>query len=69
MVRKKSGHGPAKTGHGPGRENEVDTVPVQFRYMVFVENNHKIYIFWLNALREFMSFTCLINHIYNNLIH
>ena len=31
----KTGQGPAKTGHGPGRENEVGTVPVQCKCMVF----------------------------------
>ena len=42
QVRPKTGQGPAKTGHGPGRENEVGTVPVQFRYVIFLRN---IYFF------------------------
>ena len=51
----KTGHGPAKTGHGPGPENEVDTVPVRFRDMVFVKNKHEMYMFLKkNALRAFV---------------
>ena len=56
----KTGHGTVTTGHGPGPENEVDTVPVRFRDMVFVKNKHKMYMFFLKKKVKRTSCVCNI---------